>query len=224
MRLIIASLLFPVLLFSCSGKKSGKVITFRLAKTDYIEKISVSGTVQAVVNYPVTPPAMMYGEMTVLRLAADGSFVKKGDTICVLSAPELIYIYEAARSSLDSLEAGLKRTKADNQLNIALLKAQLATGEAQLKISSLDSLRMNFATAIQRQLLELEMKKALIEKEKTEKKLAATKMIGENDIKQINARIIQEQSKVQSLTDQVNSLTITAQRDGIIMRTESPRF
>ncbi len=122
------------------------------------------------------------------------------------------------------LRQDLKKTKADNQLNIALLEAQLATSEAQLKISSLDSLRMKYATEIQRKLLELEMKKALIEKEKTEKKLAATKMIGENDIKQINARIIQEKSRVQSMADQVNSLTIIAQRDGIIMRTESPIF
>lgn len=27
----------------------------------------------------------MYGQMTIIRLAADGATVKKGDTICVLS-------------------------------------------------------------------------------------------------------------------------------------------
>jgi len=167
---------------------------------------------------------MMYGQITVIRLAADGASVKKEDTICVLSAPGLESIYQETKNSLDSLEAGLKKTEADNKLNIALLEAQLATSEAQLKISSLDSLRIKYATELQRKLLELDMKKALIEKEKTEKKLAAIKMIGENDIKQINARIIQEKSKVQSMADQVNSLTITARRDGIIMRTVSPRF
>jgi HlyD family secretion protein len=218
------SLLFMSLLFSCTGKKAGRVITFRLAKSDYTEKINVTGTVQAVVNFPVTPPSMMYGQMTVLRLAADGAVVKKGDTICILSAPELESVYQEARNSLDSLVAGLKKTEADNQLNIALLEAQLATSEAQLKISSLDSLRMKFASEMQGKLLELEMKKALIEKEKTEKKLAASKLIGENDIKQINARIIQEKAKVQLMASQVSSLNITAPRDGIIMRTESPIF
>jgi HlyD family secretion protein len=217
-------LLFMILLCSCTGKTARRVITFRLTRSDYIEKINVSGTVQAVVNYPVTPPRMMYGQITVLRLAADGAFVKKGDTICILSAPELESGYQGARTSLDSLEAGLKKTVADNQLNIALLEAQFATNEAQLKISSLDSLRMKYTTELQRKLLELEMKKALIEKEKTKKKLAASKMIGENDIKQINARIVQEKSRVQLMESQVNSLIIIAQRDGIIMRTESPRF
>jgi hypothetical protein len=38
------------------------------------------------------------------------------------------------------------------------------------------------------------MKKALIEKGKTEKKLAATKMIGETEIIQLNARIIQQKA------------------------------
>ena len=69
------------------------------------------------------------------------------------------------------------------------------------------------------------MKKALIEKEKTEKKLAASKMIGEKDIKQINARIIQEKVKgTVNGRSQVNSLTIIAQRDGIDHADRIPRF
>jgi multidrug efflux pump subunit AcrA (membrane-fusion protein) len=116
----------------------------------------------------------------------------------------------------------LKSKEADNQFNVALLEAQLATSEAQLKISSLDSLRMKFATEVEKKLLELEMKKVLIEKQKAEKKLAASKMIGETDIRQLKARIMQEKSRAQTMADQVSSMTITAQRDGIVMRTESP--
>jgi HlyD family secretion protein len=166
----------------------------------------------------------MFGQMTVERLADDGAYVKKGDTICVLTVPELESDYKEQLTSIESLEAGLKKTEADNKLKITLLEAQLATNEAQLKISSLDSLRMKFATKVQQKLLELEMNKALIEKQKTEKKLAAGKMIGETEIRQMKARIIQEKAKAQTMADQVNSMTIIAQRDGIVMRTESPRY
>jgi HlyD family secretion protein len=217
-------LLFTFLFLSCSGKKNDGVITFKLSKSDYIEKISVAGTVQAVVNFPVMPPSMMMGQMTIVRLSEDGSFVKKGDTICVLTVPELESMYHQILNSNDTLEADLKKTEADNRLNIALLEAQLATSEAQLKISSLDSSRMKFAPDVTRKLLELEMRQALIEKQKIEKKLAASKMIGESDIRQMNARIIGEKARTQSMADQVNSLTIIAQRDGIVMRTESPTF
>jgi len=221
---IFVFILISILLFSCSTRKNGSVITYQLSRSDYADRIIISGTVQAVVNYPVTPPSMEYEQLTVLRLAADGAFVKKGDTICVLNAPELLSSYKDSRTTLDSLKAGLKKAEADNQLKIALLEAQLATNEAQLQISSLDSLRIQFAPKMQQDLLKLEMRKALIEKEKTEKKLNATKMIGETEIRQINARIIQQQAMVTLLTDRVNSMTIIAQRDGIVMRTESPVF
>ena len=217
-------MLISILLFSCSTKKNNSVITYQLSRSDYADKISVSGTVQAVVNYPVSPPGMEYEQLTVLHLAADGAFVKKGDTICVLNAPELVSRFKDSQGTLDSLKAGLKKAEADNQLKIALLEAQLATNEAQLQISSLDSLRIQFAPKMQQELLKLEMKKALIEKEKTKKKLTATKMIGETEIRQINARIIQQKAMVTLLTDRVNSMTIIAQRDGIIMRTEAPVF
>jgi HlyD family secretion protein len=219
-----AFMLLVILLFCCTGKRSDRILTFQLTRSDYVEKITVSGTVQAVVNDPVTPPSLEFGQMTVMKLAADGATVKKGDTICIISAPELESAYLATRTTLDSLEAGLKRTEADNKLNIAMLEATLATSEAQLKISSLDSLRMKYATEVEQKLLKLEMKKAQIEREKTNKKLTATRIIAETEIKQINARIIQGKARTQSMANQVNSLTITAQRNGMVARTESPKF
>jgi hypothetical protein len=217
-------LLFTLILASCNTKKNISVITYQLSKADYCDKIFVSGTVQAVVNFPVSAPPMEYEQLTVLRLAADGAFVKKGDTICILGAPELVSKYKDSKSTLDSLGAVLKKTEADNHLKIALLEAQLATSEAQLKISSLDSLKMQFATSMQKELLKLEMRKALIEKEKTEKKLTATKLIGTTEIRQINAKIIQQKAMVTLMADRVKALTIIASRDGIVMRTESPVF
>ena len=68
------------------------------------------------------------------------------------------------------------------------------------------------------------MKKAIIEKAKIEKKLNATKSIAESDVRKLNARLMQEKTKCQAIEDQIKSLTIIAQRDGIVMRTESPTF
>jgi HlyD family secretion protein len=73
-------------------------------------------------------------------------------------------------------------------------------------------------------LLSLEMKKALIEKQKIEKKLAAGNIIGETVIRQIKSRIIQQKVRAQQFEEQIKSMTIIAQRDGIVMRTESPKI
>jgi len=219
---LFVSIFFTFWLLSCTGNKDNRVITFRLSKSDYIEKINVPGTVKAVVNIPVMPPRRMFGQMTVVQLAPDGAFVKKGDTICILSELVIESMYQEMLTSIEILEAELKKTEADNQLNIALLEANLATSEAQQKISSLDSLQMKFATEVQKKLLELEMKRTMIEKQKAERKLAATKTIGETDIMQKKARIMQEKTKARTYADQINAMTIIAQRDGIVLRTESP--
>jgi HlyD family secretion protein len=176
--------------------------------------------VQAVVNTPVMPPRI--GQMVVARLAQDGEYVKKGDTICVLSAPELVSNYESMLTSIETLEAGLKRSEADNQLNIALLEAQVLTSEARLKMSYLDSLQMKYATEARQKLLALEMERATIENQKIEKKLAASRKIGDADLKQKRLRIMQQKVSAQTFADQISSMTIIAQRDGIVQRGEAP--
>jgi hypothetical protein len=130
--------------------------------------------------------------------------------------------YRDLITSLESSEAELKKAEADNKLSIALLEAQLATSEAQVKISLLDSLQLQFATESNKRLLELEMKKSMIEKQKIERKLAATRTIGETDLRQKRVRIMQEKTKSQALADQISSLTITAKRAGVVQRVISP--
>jgi HlyD family secretion protein len=215
-----ATTFFSLLLLSCTGKKENSVITFPIEKSDFIEKLTVPGTVQAVVNTPVMPPRI--GQMVVARLAQDGEYVKKGDTICVLSAPELVSNYESMLTSIETLEAGLKRSEADNQLNIALLEAQVLTSEARLKMSYLDSLQMKYATEARQKLLALEMERATIENQKIEKKLAASRKIGDADLKQKRLRIMQQKVSAQTFADQISSMTIIAQRDGIVQRGEAP--
>jgi HlyD family secretion protein len=215
-----ATTFFSLLLLSCTGKNENSVITFPIEKSDFIEKLTVPGTVQAVVNTPVMPPRI--GQMVVARLAQDGEYVKKGDTICVLSAPELVSNYESMLTSIETLEAGLKRSEADNQLNIALLEAQVLTSEARLKMSYLDSLQMKYATEARQKLLALEMERATIENQKIEKKLAASRKIGDADLKQKRLRIMQQKVSAQTFADQISSMTIIAQRDGIVQRGEAP--
>jgi len=224
LNLLFSIFLMPVLLCSCDTNNGDRIITYTIDRSDLVESIHVQGTIQAVVTTPVLPPRGLFGQATVVKLAADGSFVRKGDTICVLSVPDYVSRYQSMLTQLETSEAALKKTEAESRLNIALLEAQLATSEARLKISSLDSLRLNYATGAQRRLMELEMQKDLIEKEKTEKKLASSKKIGETEIRQAKARIAQQKISAQSLNDQISSLTIIAQRDGIVMRTESPVF
>jgi HlyD family secretion protein len=207
---------------SCTDRSNESIVTYHLKKSDFVESIAVSGTVQAVSSIPVNPPRTSSLTMTVVRLAEDGAFVKKGDTLCVLSVPELETAHNETLTLIENLEAELKKGEADNQLNNALIEAELKTSEAQLKIAFIDSLKIKYATEMNRRLIELEIKKAVIEKQKVERKLASAKMIGETNIAQKKARIMQEKMREQTYADQIRSLTIIAQRDGVVIRTIAP--
>jgi len=215
-------LVLTLCLFSCTGKRDNGIITYQLKKADFVEEISVPGTVQAVSSTPVNPPRTSSLFMTVVRLAEDGAFVKKGDTLCVLYQTELETAHQEALTSIENLEAELKKGEADNKLNIAMLEAQLQTSVAQMKIASLDSLQLMFATETNRKLIDLEMRKAVIENQKIERKLASAKMAGESDIMQRKARVMEAKMRDQTYVDQIKSMTLIAQRDGVVMRTSAP--
>ena len=210
-------------LFSISCKREKEeLITFQLKHTDFVEKVHVPGTVQAVNNYMVLAPRNNYGMMSVASIAEPGSFVKKGDTICVLASANLTTMYESLVTSVENTEAELKKLIADNAMNFASLKAQLEDAGARLLISSLDSVQMKFAPPVKQKLLNLEMQKTMIEKRKLEKKLASQKIIDDSEIRQMKSRIMQQQMQLQMMKDQLTSLTIISSRDGLVMHAESP--
>jgi HlyD family secretion protein len=215
-------LIISLLSLSCRSRSDSNIITFRVNRSDFIESIRVEGTIQSVSSFPVTPPESMFGNMTVVRLADDGQFVKKGDTLCTLSVPELENVYLTLMTQVETQEAGLKKIEADNQLNIAMLEAQLATSEARIKMVRLDSLKRVYARDFQRRQQDLEMQKAIIEKRKIEHKLSATRLQGETALLQARSRIIQAKSTVRIYEAQLNSLILIADRDGMVMRAESP--
>lgn len=217
-----ALLLSSIMLVSCSGRKDDGILKFQVSKAGYSETMDVTGSVRAVVNVPVMPPSSGFGEMSVLRLAADGSIVKKGDTLCVLSTPEMENTYRNMLTSIETLEAGLKKIEAENALSLAFQEAHLASCESRLRRSELDSQKMVYASEFQKKQHELEKRKVLIEKRKAEQKLVSIKIIGQTNLAQAKARIIQEKMRAQTIADRLSSMTIIAQRDGMVLRTESP--
>jgi HlyD family secretion protein len=209
-----------IFLSSCSNRRS-TVITYKLTHSDFTEKIVANGTTQAVNSLSIVAPRANVSTITVAHLVDEGTYVKKGDTICILSAPELVSMVESFTTSLESMEADMKKLEADNALEMSLLKAQIETNKAQVAISMLDSAQMKFAAPVKKHLLGLEQEKVNIEKKKLQKKFAAQMRINNAEIIQMKNRIMIQKSRIQMYQSQVNSLTIVAPQDGIVMHTES---
>jgi HlyD family secretion protein len=147
-------------LSSCTKKKS-PVITFELTRSDFIEKIYAPGTVQAVNTISIVAPRIPVSSVTVAHLIEDGSIVNKGDTICILSAPDLESRLESVSLNLETTMADMKKMEADNAMNLSMLEAQIDNNEAQVAMNSLDSIQQKFAPPLKQKLFDLELKKAI---------------------------------------------------------------
>ena len=169
-KFILYFILIFMFLSGCNEKKVS-VITYDLKRCDYIETINATGTTQAVNNMMILSPRINFSGMTVAYLAKDGAHVKKGDTICILDAPELVYYLETINIDLEKMEADMKKLEADNAMEKAVLTAQVETNKAQIAISKLDSIQLKFAPAIKQQLISLDMEKANVEKKEIAEKV-----------------------------------------------------
>jgi macrolide-specific efflux system membrane fusion protein len=202
LKYLIYYILFSSFFLSACHRKASNVITYNLKHSVYLETIEAEGTVQAVNNNIVVTPRV-YSGLQVARLAKEGAFVRKGDTICILAAPDLMNTFEQFNTDLKKME-GAKDSLED--------------------ITMLDSLQLKFAPAVKQKLITLEMEKVKIEKLKLEKKLAAQKKIASSELAQIGSRIMMQKNRIQMFQSQINSLYIVSACDGFVIHAETPSF
>jgi HlyD family secretion protein len=158
----------------------------------------------------------------VKHLVDDGTYVKNGDTICILDGPELISSLESNITSLEITMADMKKLEADNTMTLSLLQTRIDNNEANVALNSLDSIQQKFAPPVKQKLFALELAKANVEKTKLRKKFAAQKRIDDAELRSMKSRIMQSESQIQRFKDQINSLTIIAPQDGFVMHVETP--
>ena len=219
--ILIYFFLVVLIIIGCKPNKVS-ILTYDLKKSDYIETIDAMGAIQAVNNFVLLSPGIDVSVMTVAHLAEEGTHVKKGDTICILDAPELLYRLETFNIELEKMNADMKKLEADNALQMAILKAQLETNKAQIAISMLDSIQLKFAPAVKQQLLLLDMEKANVEKRKLQKKFAAQERIDNSELIQLRSRIMMQKNRIKVFEDQIKSLTLVSPGEGIVVHYDSP--
>ena len=220
---IIYSLLAVIIFSGCNPKKTA-ILTLELKNSTFSEKIYAPGTIQAVNTISIVAPRVPVMTMTVAHLAADGAVVHKGDTVALLAAPEMDSRLETYKTDLEKLKADSKKLEADNIMEISLLETRIDNNNAQIALKSLDSIQQKFAPPLNQQLYKLELEKAVVEKNKLKKKYESLKKISESDLRKMKSRIMQSENMMQILQQQINSLSLVAPTDGMVMHVVAPEM
>lgn len=201
---------------SCSTPDSKNVSTFTVLASDFENIISIDGYVEPINTTAVMCPSGIEG--TISFLVEDGVYVNEGEIVCTIEVQELQTTYDQLIVDLENAEANLSKTKADLDMQYALLEAQVQNNEADTEIANLDSLQLIYSTVTQRKIKELELEKAAIERAKYDSKLKSLDIIQQSEIKKQELGIQRLQNRVQSVKDRMNALTLRAPKRGLALR------
>jgi len=208
-------LLCVFLIFSC--KQDTNIATFTVQYSDFSNTLLLEGFTEPLQSTSITIPGFAGGfiDGTVEYIIEDGTIVEAGQVMCIIDCPQVQSEYEQITISLENAETGLNKTKADLNLQLALLEAQVKTNEADTKIAQMDSLQLAFVSPSQRKIKELELEKASTEKVRYEKKLEALKLIQQSEIRKLEIEIERLKIRVTAVKERVDALTIKAPRSGL---------
>ena len=201
---------------SCSQKNNIELPTYIVVEQDFENSLRIDGTVEPVNTAIAACPPQTEGVIN--TLIEDGTFVEKGDVLCVIEVQELVTGYEEVNSYLEDRKAHLDKTKASLDLQYAILEAQVKNNEAETAIALLDSVALKFATPNQKRINELSLKKVTIEKEKLEKKLKALAVVNQSEVRGIELEIQRLTNRLQSIKERIDALTLRAPKKGLAIR------
>lgn len=202
---------------SCQpGLEFNQVITSTLSKKDFRDVVTVSGTLEAVNTRSYGCPGI-WSDITIMYLLPEGTLVNPGDTLCILEGREIENDYLQALNELENTRAEYNKSKAELELQFLILEAQAETIEATTKITQLDSLQLAFTSTSSREIINLELKKAILERDITLKKLDFLRVINQSELQKMSLKIAQFENRVDQARSKLDKLTLISDTEGVVI-------
>lgn len=202
---------------SCQpGLEFNQVITSPLSKKDFRDLVTVSGTLEAVNTRSYGCPGI-WSDITIMYLLPEGTMVTAGDTLCILKGREIENDYLQALNELENTRSEYNKSKAELELQFLILEAQAETIEATTKITQLDSLQLTFTSSSSREIINLELKKASLERDITLKKLDYLRVINQSELQKMSLKIAQFENRVDQARSKLDKLTLRSDTEGVVI-------
>ena len=208
-----------LLFFSCSSGSDSDIMTYQVSRGDFKHVLKVSGVVESVSSTTITCPLRVDGFIT--ELVEDGTMVQKGDTVCVVEDAGLLSDYEQYLLDIEQAEGELAKLIVANELEMALLQADFYTNIADAKMAQIDSLQLLYMPPSQRRIKELEMRTAMLQREKIERKMKLTPMVQRTNVMKQEMSLNRMKRYLAEIEERIAGLTMIAPRSGVAIRAES---
>jgi len=205
-----------VLATSCGNSKDDASLLVTVKKADFEDVLTVKGTVEAVRSYVISSEED--ADCKIIYLVEEGTMVSAGQVVCVLESNALQSDYDDVLVQIENNEAALNKTRADLDMQYALLEAEVKTSDAQSALASLDSLQLEYSSPNQRKLKELELERTAIEKKKLQLKLKSLETINGSQLRKQELQLERLKQRLQSAKEKLGHLSLVSPIAGLANR------
>lgn len=192
-------------------------LMFTVKRGELVVSVPMDGELKAVESFIVKAPANVWGNIRIIKLAPEGSFVKKGDFLIQFDTSEQRQRLQEAQNKLETALASLASTRADIQNQMAELESNIKMEQYSLEQARLRAKNAVYEAQNKRREIELSLKKAelsyqqLVEKKKSLEKINAAKL------RKAELEVEQARFKLKQAEDNLKKLTITAPASGLVV-------
>ncbi|MCC8174413.1 MAG: hypothetical protein LIO65_08650 [Odoribacter sp.] len=219
-NIFIAFSLFILVFYSC-GNTNKELPSYTIIKKDFESSVLIDGFVEPVDYLTLNCPQNISGNIAFL--VEDGTYVEKGEVVCIIEDQGLQNRYDRALLDLENAEATLIKTQVQLDLDYTILDAQVKNNEAETKIAELDSLQLLYAPPVQQKIKELELEQVKVQRRKYDEKLKALAVVNQTEMKRREMEVNRLTEYVKQLEEEVESLVIKAPKKGLTIRGTNPR-
>lgn len=205
---------------SCSSGGEHDMPLFVVERTAFEDVIVTEGTTEAQSSVNIPTPDDLAGSISFIL--ENGTHVKAGDTVCIIDSPDAETEYDERCKNLESRLAELEKLTANQELERALLEANIRSSEAEEILAEYDSAQMLYMSPTARRIQELQLERAALSRSRYQRQLAAQDVMDKAEVMRLKSRIARDRRRLEEAKKIVDSRVVLAPSDGIFLRGKVP--
>ncbi len=220
-KIVIASALILLLLIIVNVmSNSSEALLFKVEKKPFVIDLPVDGELKSLESFIVKAPSNIWRNVRIVRLAPEGSIVKKDEFLIQFDTAEFQQKLLEAKNNLEKAEASLASTVANNKSKMSDLESNIKLESYSLEQSRLRGKNAVYESENKRKEIEFGLKKAEISYKQLVDKKESTLKIQAASLKQAQLEVEQANIKVKRAQDDLGKMTILSPADGLIVYKE----
>jgi len=199
---------------------SNTALLFKVEKKLFIIDLPVDGELKALESFIVKAPSNIWRNVRIVKLAPEGSIVKKDDFLVQFDTAEFQQKLLEAKNNLEKAEANLASTTANNKSIMSDLESNIKLESYSLEQSRLRAKNAIYESENKRKEIEFSLKKAEISYNQLVEKKESTIKIQVATLRQAQLEVEQSKIKVKRAQDDMSKMTVVSPADGLIVYKE----